>query len=265
MASRHQLATIGYDCPDWASLPEGARPRQPNLDEVDPGVPTRGWQFFAAQAVEQRCRTVVVWPRLSQTEQARSQSGPMSGLLFSSVPSSRPTRFAPQLFRVLLLRRLWLALPLSSRTCWCGRPLDVLGHHRAACSRAGVLGSREFSLESAAARVCREAGARVSTNLFVRDSDLPIANHDARRLEVVADGLPLFAQLAIDTTLVSSEQADGRLRPQCARVDGAALSEARRRKQRTYSLGLKVARGWWYWLPRWEAVGLTKPVLLSVS
>ena len=91
-------------------------------------------------------------------------------------------------------------------------------------------------MESAAARVCREAGARVSTNLFVRDLDLPIANHDARRLEVVTDGLPLFggAQLAIDTTLVSSVQADGRPRPQCARVDGAALSEARRRKQRTY-------------------------------
>ena len=177
-----------------------------------------------------------MWPRLSETEQAlfRSQSGPMSGLPFSSVPSSLPpTRFAPQLFRVLLLRRLWLALPLSSRTCRCGRPLDVLGHHRAECSRAGVLGSRGFSLESAAARVCREAGARVSTNLFVRDFDLPIANHDARRLEVVADGLPLFggAQLAIDTTLVSSVQADGRPRPQCARVDGAALSEARRRKQ----------------------------------
>ena len=179
-----------------------------------------------------------MWPRLSTTEQAllRSQSGPMSGLPFSSVPSSPPTRFAPQLFRVLLLRRLWLAFPFSSRTCRCGRPLDVLGHHRAACSRAGVLGSRGFSLESAAARVCREAGARVSTNLFVRDWDLPIANHDARRLEVVADGLPLFggAQLAIDTTLVSSVQADGRPRPQCARVDEAALSEARRRKQRTY-------------------------------
>ena len=39
---------------------------------------------------------------------------------------------------------------------------------------------------------CREAGARVSTNVFLRDLDLPIARHDARRLEVVADGLPLF-------------------------------------------------------------------------
>ena len=81
VASRRQLATIGYDCPDWASLLEGARPRQPNFDEVDPGVPTHGWQ------------SDVVWPRLSTTEQAllRSQSGPMSGLPFSSVwPSRRP-------------------------------------------------------------------------------------------------------------------------------------------------------------------------------
>ena len=41
----------------------------------------------------------------------------------------------------------------------------------------------------------------------------------------------------------------------------ADASSARTRK----SLGLRVARGWWYWPPRWEAVGLTKPVLLSVS
>ena len=34
------------------------------------------------------------------------------------------------------------------------------------------------------------AAAQVSTNLFVRDLDLLVAPHDARRLEVVADGLP---------------------------------------------------------------------------
>ena len=110
----------------------------------------------------------------------------------------------PQLFRVLLLRRLWLPLPLSSRTCRCGRPLDVLGHHRAACSRAGVL-AIAASLSKALLQGCAEAGARVSTNLFVRDLDLPVARHDGRRLEVVADGFPLFngGQFAIDTTLVS--------------------------------------------------------------
>ena len=67
-------------------------------------------------------------------------------------------------------------LPLSSRTCWCGRHLDCLGHHRASCSRVGVLGRRGFALESAAARICVEAGARVSTNVFLRDLDLSDTN-----------------------------------------------------------------------------------------
>ena len=62
-----------------------------------------------------------------------------------------------------------------------------------------VLGRRGFLLESAAARVCREAGARVRTNVMVRDMDLVPA-----AAEVVADGLPLYrgAQLAIETTLL---------------------------------------------------------------
>ena len=62
-------------------------------------------------------------------------------------------------------------------------------------------------LTSAAARICREAGGRVTTNVVVRDLDLAAPNvGDARRLEVVVDGLPLFggAQLAVDTTLVSA-------------------------------------------------------------
>ena len=70
-------------------------------------------------------------------------------------PSSPSSRIEPHLFRVLLLRRLRLPLPPVSRTCQCGHPTDVLGHHRAACARAGVLGWRGFALESAAARVSR--------------------------------------------------------------------------------------------------------------
>ena len=102
-----------------------------------------------------------------------------------------------------------------------------------------MLGSRGFSLENAAARVCREAGARVSTNVFLRDLDLPVARHDARRLEVVAEGLPLFggAQLAVDTTLVSPVQANGHPRRRCAEEDGAALQQARQRKQLSGAFG----------------------------
>ena len=51
--------------------------------------------------------------------------------------------------------------------------------------------------------MCREAGGRVSTNVFLRDKALDTVQADGRRLEVVVDGLPLIrgAQLAIDTTL----------------------------------------------------------------
>ena len=121
--------------------------------------------------------------------------------------SSRVTRFDAQPFHLLLCRRLHLPLPLTLRTCRCGRQLDMFGHHRAACADVGVLGKRGFPLECAAAQICREAGARVATNVWVRDMDLGEFNAlDGRRLEVVADGLSLWrgAQLAIDTTLVSS-------------------------------------------------------------
>ena len=55
---------------------------------------------------------------------------------------------------------------------------------------------RGYAVESVAARICWEAGERFATNVFVRD----VHNaRDARRLEVVADGLPLFggAQLTV--------------------------------------------------------------------
>ena len=100
-----------------------------------------------------------------------------------------------------------------------------------------MLGRRGFALESVGARICREAGARVSTNVFVRDLDLLAPNmHDARRLETVAEGLPLYggAQLAVDTTLVSAHHCDGTATPGAAHVDGAALVVARRRKERAY-------------------------------
>ena len=76
-----------------------------------------------------------------------------------------------------------------SRTCRCGRQFDSFGHHRAACSEAGVLGGRGYPLECAAAQVCREAGARVTTNVFIRDLDLAeFRGLDGRRIEVIADG-----------------------------------------------------------------------------
>ena len=67
----------------------------------------------------------------------------------------------------------------------------------------------------------------MTTNILVRDLDLAEPNAvDGRRLEVVGYGSPLFggAQLAIDTTLVSTLHANGL--PRRAGVDGAALSNS---------------------------------------
>ena len=91
-------------------------------------------------------------------------------------------------------------------------------------------------MESGVARVCRKGGARVSTNIMVRDMDFAVPNPaDSRRIEVLADGLALFGgvQLAIDT-LVSPLHADGSARPGAAQNGGVALRVARRRKERRY-------------------------------
>ena len=67
--------------------------------------------------MEARFKEVFVWPRPTPTEQALmpSQSGPMAGLPFSCMPSSNLFILTLEVFRVLLLRRLWLPLPPASR------------------------------------------------------------------------------------------------------------------------------------------------------
>ena len=217
----------------------GFRPPSHDPEDTEPGGVRHGWQHEAASRVERHHRDRVFMPTLADPEKAllRSQSGPYAGVALSVAPTNFLTRIDASLFRVLLLRRLRFPLPLSMRFCRCGRPLDSLGHHRAACSRAGLLGRRGFAVESAAARVCREAGGRVAMNVLVRDMDLALPNaHDARRLEILADGLPLFggAQLAVDTTLVSPIRGDGSARPGAADTDGVVLAQARRKKERTY-------------------------------
>ena len=76
----------------------------------------------------------------------------------------------------------------------------------------------------------------MTTNIFVRDLDISAPNAlDSRRLEVVADGLPLFggAQLAVDTTMVCPLRGDGSTHRGAAERHGVALVAARRRKERT--------------------------------
>ncbi len=232
------VAAAGVVVPTWPALAAGARPEFQEHSEQEPGEAQHGWQFFAARALDARFRRRV-WRQLSRPERAvlRSQSGPCAGAALSAIPTSSLTRIGPDSFRVLLRRRLRLGVSPAGRRCRCSLFLDPLGNHRAACPHAGVLARRGFPLESAAARVAREAGARVRTNVFVRDMDVGVLRpDDGRRVEVLAAGLPLFngAQLAVDTTLVCALRCDGTPRAGADTRDGAALVAARRRKERTY-------------------------------
>ncbi len=157
--------------------------------------------------------------------------------MFTVLPTSTLTTIPSAELRVLLLRRLHLPIPLAARRCRCQGALDARGHHRAACSTCGVLRRRGKPLEKAAARVCREAGARVAENVLLQNMNIAgISGHDGRQIEVVANRLPLWggAQLAVDTTLVSPVRRNGQPQPRAAAEDGAQLRTARARKEGKY-------------------------------
>ena len=118
-------------------------------------------------------------------------------------------------FWVLVFRRLWLPSLPSSRNCRCGIPLDLRGHHRASCAQVGVLGRRGFALESVAARVCREGGAKVSTNVMLRGLDLLPQDRPDKTFGGCRwwSAAAPWSQLAIDTTMVSPLRRDGVPRP----------------------------------------------------
>ena len=241
VSSMESLRAVGFTIPSWEELIMAENQNRVPAEEEDPSQPRFGRQQEAAAAVHHTFLERELRPLLGETEEAllRSQGGPLASIPFTSLPTMRETSFAPQPFRLLLLRRLGAhqPLPLSARWCRCGRPLDSLGHHQSACSRAGVLGHRGYPMETVMARICREAGARVRTDVMVRDLDLGAFNRlDGQRLEIIADGLPLWrgAQLAVDTTLVSPIKADGTARRHAARRNGIALEAARRAKERKY-------------------------------
>ena len=129
------------------------------------------------------------------------------------------------LVRVVLLRRLRQPLPISERSCRCGRLLDVCGHHCAACARVGMLGRRGF--ESSAARICREAKGRVYECVH---QGLGSGNSwSGRRTETREDRSWQWTP-----TLVCALHADGSPRRHANQRDGVALPAAKRRKVATY-------------------------------
>ena len=194
-----------------------------------------------------------------------SQTGPHASRAFTTI-STIPYH----LFRLLLLRRLRLPLPLSARFCRCRRTLDSLGDHRAACAQSGLLRPPGGGpLERAAAHICREAGARVTTNTRLVDLNLEHIDRqddkknrgNSKRVTTVGGG----NQLAVDTTLVSPLTREGVPRQRGGTFAGTALRDARRRKEhRTAPLPTLQTGGFrCFRAGQWEAGGVRRQLPAS--
>ena len=156
-----------------------------------------------------------------------ANSGAGSSQVLVGCPTKPESRIAPDLFRTLILERLRLPLLVCEVRCECGLLVDGHGRYRAACPHSGRLRTRASAPERTLARVCREAGASVRFNAKLVDMNRAVPADDAREVEVLASGLPLFygAQLAVDITLRSALTATGLPRPGAAVVDGIVHSE----------------------------------------
>ena len=237
LSNAANVRDASFTLPPWEDLAATTTEEEPKHGEMEPNQPRQGWQSRAVRDMEFR-NLLAIREALPNPPQAlfRSQRAPLASVPFVCMPVDRVFRIDSQPFKILFWRRLRMPLSLPVHSCRCGRLLDNLNHRRSTCAIAGVLGKRGFPLENATARICREAGGRMRTNIFVRDLDLhPTNNLDARRLEIVVDGLSLFrAQLANNTTQVSHLSRNGTARPRCATVNGTALERARIKKKRRY-------------------------------
>ena len=217
--------------PSWKALRDGRRP--PTNTSSEPGEWTHGWQYWASSISDTFFRKSSLLSSRAAASRAhlRSHSGCNAGAALAHAPTTKEYTIPPQLFRVLLLERLQLPLPVTEATCeGCHSVLDARGRHRAACTLSGRVKKRATPIERVLARVCREADA------YLRDMNVDVAASDGRRTEVLAQDLPCFggAQLAVDITLRCVLTRAGEPHRNAADVDGAVLVNARRDKEAKY-------------------------------
>ena len=130
-----QLQQHGFEPPAWDQLMNNPPvPPDPHPHE-GPNI-MKGWQQGAANA----CHTTFqaeLHSCLDPASQAllESQRGPHASRPFTTIPYHADTTYESHLFRILLLRRLRLPIPLTASHCRCRRALDPYADHRAACAQ----------------------------------------------------------------------------------------------------------------------------------
>lgn len=108
----------------------------------------------------------------------------------------------------------------------------------ASCPRSRLPKLRSRPLGRTWARVMRKAGACTQEHFFLRDAWLPgFDPKDSRRAEVVATGLSYKqgVPVAVDCTLVSPLDADGKPHQGAEKKRDVTLARAQKSKGRTYA------------------------------
>ena len=119
----HALRTHGFQPPAWDTLTLPG-PSQPFPREG--GDYHRGWQRLASTA-QDRIELAALLSDLDPSSRALmlSQAGPYASRALTVYPTTPEYTLSPEHFRVCLLRRLRLPLPLTPHRCSCGQALDV--------------------------------------------------------------------------------------------------------------------------------------------
>ena len=142
--------------PSWEALRRGERP--PPMNGGEPGEWAHGWQFWASSISDTFFRKALLSEHTA-TRQAhlRSYSGRNAGANLAFAPTAPEFTIAPHLFRVLVLERLHLPLPITEAVCeGCGALVDIHGHHRAACMRTGRVKKRAVPTERVLTGSCEK-------------------------------------------------------------------------------------------------------------
>ena len=210
------LRSKSFSAPTWARLLEkdaaAPAPRNTTRSRWKTGLATRGIE----SPRQARARDALPRHRRNVSSAAAVTGWRCSKLRLHGPPNERrhpgagrgvPSHPSPQ---------TPAAPPLAPQRCPCGGRLDEYGDHRSACAQVGALARRAGPLGRAAARICKEAGARVASHVALRDLDLDVPAGDGRRVEIVANGIPIWqgAQIAVDATIVRPVRRDGQSRPQ---------------------------------------------------
>ena len=115
-AARNLAGTHGFEPPSWTALAFGAHPPSREPDDYEPGAQRLGWQHEASSRVELQFRELQLMSGLSEggsgADEIPERTWCWGGFLDNTV-HIHSLRLEPQLFRVLLLRRLRLPPSLS--------------------------------------------------------------------------------------------------------------------------------------------------------